>query len=64
MGLEGSYSGNDGTDLVGPDSGSFRVRRGGSWVNDARNTRVSFRYDDDPTSRDNGLGFRLSRISP
>ena len=60
----GDYSSNNGTDLVGPDSGSYRVFRGGSWIDSARCTRVSFRLYDAPTSRDYYLGFRLSRIAP
>ena len=59
-----SYSGNDGTDLVGPASGPGRVSRGGSWYGLARNTRVSYRNGFDPAGRDFDLGFRLSRISP
>ena len=59
-----SYSGNDGTDLVGPDSGPVRVYRGGSWFDGAGGTRVSYRYSFVPTLRNDDLGFRLSRISP
>jgi len=59
-----SYSGNDGTDLVGPASGPDRVGRGGSWGIGARDSRVSIRNYFDPTRRGFGLGFRLSRISP
>ena len=58
------YSSDNGTDLVGPDSRSHRVLRGGCWYYDARSTRVSYRNNYDPTYRDGGLGFRLSRITP
>jgi len=60
----GDYSSNNGTDLVGPDSGSRRVSRGGSWRGNARRTRVSRPSSPAPASRDNGLGFRLSRLTP
>jgi hypothetical protein len=41
-------------------SGSSRVLRGGSWDNDARYCRVSYRGDYDPSSTGNYLGFRLA----
>ena len=43
--------------------GSNRVNRGGSWNNNARNTRVSNRNNDNPGNRNNNLGFRLARSS-
>ena len=60
----GDYSSVGQTDPRGPDSGSYRVIRGGSWFNFARRTRVSYRSNNDGTDRDNFLGFRLSRIAP
>ncbi len=50
------------TDPTGPDSGPSRVFRGGSWSDDAGDTRVSLRGNDDPPRRDFVLGFRLSRL--
>ena len=40
--------------------GSNRVNRGGSWNNNARNTRVSNRNNNTPDNRNNNIGFRLS----
>ena len=40
--------------------GSLRVRRGGSWFNDARFCRVSYRYGGNPDGRSNLLGLRLA----
>ena len=40
--------------------GSNRVKRGGSWNNDAQNARAANRNNDDPSNRNNNLGFRLS----
>ena len=45
----------------GPDNGSYRVVRGGSWGRDAASCRASFRYYDDPAARWLYRGFRLAR---
>ena len=54
------YTANSQTNPTGPQSGSFRVRRGGSWFSYARYSRSSIRSDDFPTYRSNFLGFRLA----
>ena len=56
----GEYPGGSVTDPVG--SGSERVRRGGSWYNNARYCRSANRYGDSPSDRYNTLGFRLLRM--
>jgi len=43
----------------GADSGSNRVRRGGSWNNTASNCRSAYRNNNDPSNRNNNIGFRL-----
>ena len=51
---------------VGPRSqGSNRVNQGGSWNNSARNCRSADRNGNDPSNRNNNLGFRvcLSSVS-
>jgi hypothetical protein len=40
--------------------GSNRVNRGGSWNNTARNCRSANRNRNDPSNRNNNLGFRLA----
>jgi len=45
-------------------SGSFRVRRGGSWGNDSLRLRASARGGVAPGGRHVNLGFRLSRSVP
>jgi len=55
------YDPNQNNNPKGPDKGSYRVLRGGSWFNDAFSTRVALRYRDNPDYRFNGLGFRLAR---
>lgn len=57
----GNYSSGTVTDPKGPDLGSYRVYRGGSWVNDARGLRVSYRNGYGPSGRYSNLGLRLSR---
>ncbi len=48
------------TDPTGPDSGSYRVNRGGSWSSRARNCRSADRNRSAPGYRNNNLGFRLA----
>ncbi|MCO6477142.1 MAG: SUMF1/EgtB/PvdO family nonheme iron enzyme, partial [Phaeodactylibacter sp.] len=45
----------------GPKSGSFRVLRGGSWVNAANILRSSIRDGIDPNNWYNDNGFRLAQ---
>ena len=56
----GDYSGNSQTNPKGPSSGSYRVLRGGSWNNYARDCRVSRRSGNYPSARGNYSGFRLA----
>ena len=55
----GKYSGTAQTDPVGPESGSYRIIRGGSWNNDASHCRVSFRDSYSPGFIRDDLGFRV-----
>jgi len=57
----GSYTSGDTADPAGPDSGSNRVLRGGSWYFNARNCRSAYRYRPAPSYRSNHLGFRVRR---
>jgi formylglycine-generating enzyme len=43
----------------GPNSGSERVTRGGSWANAAPNCRISSRLGNEPDYLSNTLGFRV-----
>ncbi len=40
--------------------GSNRVKRGGSWNNDARNCRVANRNNNSPENTNNNNGFRVA----
>lgn len=55
----GNYSSNAQINPTGPDSGSHRVIRGGSWFNDTTICRSSYRYDSTPDSGTDCLGLRL-----
>jgi formylglycine-generating enzyme required for sulfatase activity len=57
---DGSYYKNSpSTDPKGANSGEYRSLRGGSWFNNARNSRLSFRDYFNPDGRINSGGFRL-----
>lgn len=56
--LYGGYSGGIQTDPRGPGSGSFRVFRGGSWIDNAFNCRLAYRGGNRPVVRFVNYGFR------
>ena len=55
----GGYSAGAQTNPQGPSSGSYRVLRGGSWNNFARDCRVSYRSSNGPNYGINIFGLRL-----
>ena len=59
----GSTYANGVTDPRGANSGTFRVHRGGSWLNFANGCRVANRYDFDPSFTNAYIGFRVARSS-
>jgi formylglycine-generating enzyme required for sulfatase activity len=50
------------SDPRGPWSGSYRVRRGGSWIFNGRNCRSAYRLRDVPGYQSDDLGFRLALV--
>ncbi|MDY3216477.1 MAG: bifunctional serine/threonine-protein kinase/formylglycine-generating enzyme family protein [Sodaliphilus sp.] len=54
------YSSGAQTNPKGPYDGSYRVSRGGSWIDYAGSCRSSFRGRDSPGDRNKYLGLRLS----
>ena len=56
----GNYSSGSQTNPTGPSTGSYRVLRGGSWLNNAKICRVSYRNSNYPDNRNNFNGFRLA----
>ena len=55
-----SYSSSAQTNPTGPNRGSYRVHRGGSWIDFARRCRSSNRDFYYPWIRDIILGLRLA----
>lgn len=55
----GNYKDGAATNPNGPNSGADRVLRGGSWRGDAKNCRVSYRYNYGPDHNRFNLGFRV-----
>ena len=44
-----------------PQMGANRVIRGGGWNNNARNVRAASRNANEPSNRNDNVGFRVSR---
>jgi sulfatase modifying factor 1 len=53
------YASSPGTDPTGPSSGSSRVLRGGSWLDDPDVVRCAYRNYLTPVRRYGSLGFRV-----
>ncbi len=60
----GEYSSEAQTNPEGPDGGTERVVRGGSWINDASYLYTSSRFKVVPTGAGDGIGFRLTIQQP
>ena len=58
------YTESPTSDPKGPDSGSSRVNRGGSWHDDAEYCRSADRYCLEPGLRGDYLGFRIVLADP
>ena len=54
----------DTIDPVGPTTGTYRVKHGGSWKGDCRFTRAAYRGANSATDRQNTIGFRLAARIP
>lgn len=57
----GEYSSTHSTDPEGPNSGQYRVNRGGRWDGNAKGARVSYRSVNIPDFEYDVLGFRPGR---
>jgi formylglycine-generating enzyme required for sulfatase activity len=58
---QGSSPSTPQTDPTGPEKGTRRVLRGGSWVHDLRMARSAYRFGSLPHGRYSFVGFRLAR---
>jgi serine/threonine-protein kinase len=54
------YTNSPTSNPLGPDSGQFRVLRGGSWDYGSAFVRSAYRYGVDPTISYNNIGFRCA----
>ncbi len=61
---EAEYPDGPVTDPRGPAQCSYRVLRGGCWINNARNCRAADRGRGAPGTRNERVGFRLVRTDP
>ncbi|MCB5265040.1 MAG: SUMF1/EgtB/PvdO family nonheme iron enzyme [Candidatus Cloacimonetes bacterium] len=57
------YSDSPSDNPTGPNSGSYRVLRGGFWEINANFCRVAFRITYDPVNKKNYIGFRVCRAN-
>ncbi len=62
--IYGSYPSGSQNNPTGSNSGSYRVRRGGSWSDNANYCTVTYRINHSAPSSYYNFGFRLSRVSP
>ncbi|MFT5200462.1 MAG: sulfatase modifying factor 1, partial [Planctomycetota bacterium] len=60
----GNYPSGNAVDPSGPESGEYRVFRGGSWFTYGRDCRAADRDGNTPSFRYSYLGFRLVRTAP
>ncbi len=58
----GAYAEDDRVNPLGPETGAYRVQRGGSWFSDARWCRSAYRNRGDPDIRDYDTGFRVAAV--
>ena len=57
----GAYDSNNPENPDGPDSGTYRVNRGGGWNDFGRHLRSAYRAACSPTNKTFNLGFRIAR---
>jgi len=57
------YKSSPSANPTGPDSGSGRVLRGGSWISVPQSVRAAFRSSLTPGDRRYSIGFRLARTN-
>ena len=53
----GNYTSEVVNNPTGPDTGTYRVIRGGSWGSGTGDLRVAIRFNDNPSGRYNSFGF-------
>ena len=56
------YARSPANNPTGPETGSFRALRGGSWLSNDQNSRAAFRDNNYPVNRGNLVGFRVVEL--
>ncbi len=46
------------------DGSGIGRKRGGSWINNPRNCRSAYRNRNQPSNRNNNIGFRVACVAP
>jgi formylglycine-generating enzyme required for sulfatase activity len=59
----GFYTDSPKNNPIGPDSGDFKIVKGGSWFGYIGGSRVACRGSDDPSNKRSYIGFRIA-LSP
>ncbi len=59
-----NFATNPAVNPRGPDEGTVKVQRGGSYINSPYRLRSSFRTKDDPAEQDPHVGFRCAQDVP
>ncbi len=57
----GRYESTSSIDPKGPESGQYKVLRGGSWINDPQSSRTTNRFKNRPRNWYNCYGFRVAK---
>jgi formylglycine-generating enzyme required for sulfatase activity len=58
------YANSPAENPTGPESGNFKVFRGGSWINNSGNTRTTYRFPKLPVLTYTTTGFRCAKDIP
>lgn len=58
---EDSYASSPKVNPTGPDNGTERIMRGGSWSNEPSILRITYRFSWSPSEESDNVGFRVAK---